>query len=210
MQMSKRRKCKIVISACVAAVCCTVLMGLHFARYDSTVQYQLYAKQEFGKLYDDSTAYYDVSCSDGPMVDTMLAKDIWVEILQDCESQDNSDNSSCLKTGSRWSHIYLANGIILLFLVLNMACVGFGVWFKQLVWVRIVGSISGVCLCCGHLVCVIVSAVYRLNSWGTLCSLSLAPSYASMSKDNPDKPYYVNDSWTYKEDGALILALFII
>jgi len=107
----------------------------------------------------------------------------------------------CYKKGSRWSAIYIINGIITLLLALNMGCVLIG--SKHLV-PRMMAGLSAPFLCCAHVGVCIATAVLRYTPPGMLCSLSNAPT------NWVGKPELVTDLWTYKKDGLFILICWVL
>ena len=93
------------------------------------------------------------------------------------------------------------NGILLLFILFNMICVGIGAFNAT---ARFLGACFAPFLCLTHFGIIISTGVFRFSDYGKLCALSkLYTNYTSS-----DEP--ADDAWTYEKDGTLILALWII
>jgi hypothetical protein len=107
----------------------------------------------------------------------------------------------CGMAGSRWSHIFLMQGLLFLFIMLNFGCIAVGAYKPVF---RLIGAWCASCLCCAHFGIIIATAVYRFRAVGKMCALS--EQWTNFSSDIED----TDDTWTYKSDGALILAIWII
>ena len=95
------------------------------------------------------------------------------------------------------------NGMLMVLLLLNLCCACVGAYKASF---RILGAICGYCLCCLHLVVLIITPALRFSKRGRLCAYSSAPTNYLGKDVDP----IVDDTWTYKKDGALIIALWII
>ena len=71
-------------------------------------------------------------------------------------SMDYECDEDCLKAGTRWSHVYIANGLILVCIILNFVCVAVGA-YKGIV--RVIAALFSLCLCIPHLGIIIESVV---------------------------------------------------
>ena len=115
------------------------------------------------------------------------------EIAVDCDSD-------CQKLGSRWSQIYIVNGVILLLIILNMCCVAIGAYHPVF---RCLGAVCAACFCCSQFGMIVATGVFRFSLYGRLCALSKRPTNWTSETE-------LDDDWTYEKDGNLILALWIL
>ena len=213
-------KTQIICSAVCYGVCALILAGFYLARFSSVVNGQTIAEDSMGAAYDSDIIYYDVGCilpaagayaevmarqGDSAMGEAAMkakgyesASDAWDNIKTISDDCDED----CLKAGTKWSDVYIANGIILLMIVCNMICVGIGACNAVC---RLTGSICANLLCCAHFGIVIATAVYRFRPMGALCSK--LPENTNIPTTEPAD---VDDAWTYVKDGELILACWII
>jgi len=95
--------------------------------------------------------------------------------------------------------VYIVNASVLLATVANMICIGFGGAF---VTSRMVGAWFASCLCVAHAGALVLTAVYRYNAMGMLCSLSTVSTNVGVDT--------IDDEWTYQADGRMIIFCFII
>lgn len=109
------------------------------------------------------------------------------------------DDAECYKGGNNWSKIFLANGILLILVVVNMLVIIKGTMTPIF---RLVGAWLAAALCLAHFGIVIYTAVYRFYPGGRICALDNTPTGASGDE--------VEDTWTYKKDASLMLALWIL
>ena len=110
-------------------------------------------------------------------------------------------DEDCLKAGSRWSHVYITNGMILVCIILNFVCVAVGAYKGML---RVIAALFSLCLCIPHFAIIIATGVYRFRTIGLLCAESLTPT------NKPSKDAEIDDSWTMRKDAQLILALWLV
>lgn len=108
-------------------------------------------------------------------------------------------DKNCRDNGSNWSYVFLINAIVLVAIIANMICVGFGGCIPSC---RYTGAVCASFLCLIHFAIIVMTGVYRYNSMGVLCSL--ATGSTNISSDSIDR------DWTYHEDGRLMIFLFII
>ena len=73
---------------------------------------------------------------------------------------DESCRNACYKRGSGWSDIFNAVATMYTFFFFNMICVGFGAYNAV---ARLIGRLSGVCLCLFSIAMIITTGVLRLN-----------------------------------------------
>lgn len=161
---------------------------------------QRYGPANFAYLPYKEAVVYDIACPD-TAVDKEDAEDV-VALKLEFSKTDCSKDKKCLYKGSQWSTIYLANGILLLLIALNMICVGVGSYKAM---PRLIGAWVAQILCCAHFAIIIVTAVFRFSIAGRLCAMNNVWTSAP-SSDADD----VSDAWTMKKDGSLILALWIL
>ena len=90
---------------------------------------------------------------------------------------------------------------MLLFLLCNMCCVGFGAYLPLF---RCLGAFCATCCCCAHFGIIVATGVWRFSLYGRLCALSKQATNWTSDDELP------NDDWTYEKDGKLILALWIL
>ena len=131
--------------------------------------------------------------------DIKEAEPLFREIKDDCRTSSGWTDRECWIKGTRWSIIYLVNGIILLFLPPVAIC-------------TLCGLREPVCRCAAAWGLIVVSlanffnlistAIFRFNARGKLCAMATYPTYFT------DEEF--DDSWTYEKDGQLILALWIL
>ena len=110
-------------------------------------------------------------------------------------------DEACLKYGTGWSHVILANAIIMVLLFCNLGCIIMGRIRPK--W-RLLASYLGFLLCLAHLGAIVTVAIFRFRTQGALCSLYTVPNNYTTSKVTT-----LNDDWTFEKDGALILALWV-
>ena len=123
------------------------------------------------------------------------AFDILVDLENDCD-QD------CIAKGSNWGNMYLANGLILTIIALNLLCAFVGTWKPM--WRFMAGSCANM-ICCAHFGIWIATGVARLGKLGRLCAMNRSGSnYPS------DDVSEANDDWTYEKDGKMLLAFWIL
>lgn len=95
--------------------------------------------------------------------------------------------------------VYIVNASVLLATVANMICIGFGGAFLTS---RMVGAWFASCLCVAHTAALVLTAVYRYNAMGMLCSLSTVSTNVGIDS--------IDDEWTYQSDGRMLIFCFII
>ena len=186
------RKMSIVCSACCFGVVALIMMSLYWARAQSVTNMQ---EHKYAPTYSVSETIiaYDVSCG-APFTDDDAAMQIMIDGKGKCDED-------CQKAGSRWSHVFIINGVILSLMLVNFCCVCCG---SRIAFARFCGAICACCICCAHIPIILASAVYRFRPQGMFCALSERPTYY---EDTEKKP---TDQWTYAKDGALILGLLLI
>ena len=114
-------------------------------------------------------------------------------------------DKECWRKGSEWSTLFIVNGLLWLFMALNMACVAVGAYKPMF---RFIGACVACPLYCFHFAMLIVTGIFRFRAAGALCALDESPNnYEELDKNK--QPQF-NDSWTYKKDGELIMAIWII
>ena len=123
------------------------------------------------------------------------------EYIKDFQESCDGDED-CLKAGSRWSHVFLANGILMAVIALNMVCVAVGAYKAT---IRTVAAYFAVCIYCAHFGTIVATGVYRFRPIGMACAMSEKATNAPT-----ENVVDINDDWTYKKDGTLLLALFIV
>ena len=87
----------------------------------------------------------------------------------------------------------MVNGIVLVLIACNSALAMFGAFYF---FPRLIAMVLNLFLTAAHFCCVIATAVFRFRALGKLCALSIQPT----KKDNVE--------WTYRNDAALIAALW--
>ena len=65
-------------------------------------------------------------------------------------------------------------------------------------------AIVSIALCIGHFAIIIATASYRFGPFGELCALNKAPTMLASADEQP------TDSWTYVNDGILIIVLWVL
>ena len=168
-----------------------ILAGFWIARLDSVMKAQSRYEEITGVT--ESIVIYDVSCYIDPFSHNIRAEEV-AEEARDCLL-----DKSCRDLGSNWSSVYLSNAIVLLALVANMICVGFGSCIPMC---RLTGAWFASFLCLAHFAVIVVTGVYRYSSMGVLCSLATGSS--NITSDS------VDDDWTYEKDARLMVFLFVI
>lgn len=201
---SKKKKLMIWICALVTAILCLVFAALYLARFNSVVLWQDAASNPDFVVYDTScyslaavtglSKTGGVSLGDELWTDPEEALSLRNEIAVDCDAD-------CQKLGSRWSVIFILNGILLLLVLLNMCCVGVGAYVPIF---RCLGACCAPWCCCAHFAIIVMTGVFRFSLYGRLCALSKGATNWTSKDDAPD------DDWTYEKDGQLILALWIL
>jgi hypothetical protein len=100
---------------------------------------------------------YDVACYYGPFTDDK-------EALQTAiDAKDCLKDKSCRDFGSNWSSVFFVNAVMMLAIVANMVCIGYGACKPKC---RIVGGWCAALLCVAHLAILIVTAFYRFKAMG--------------------------------------------
>lgn len=117
------------------------------------------------------------------------------ELHRDC-------GDDCVKKGTQWSIVILANGLLMVFLFCNLGCVCIGRIKPK--W-RMMSTYVGFILCLGHLTLIVFTGMFLFSPQGQLCSLNLEKTNAFSPKVKS-----VNDVWTYEKDGLLIKILWIL
>ena len=107
-----------------------------------------------------------------------------------------------IEEGTKYSHVFLVNALLMTFFFINMIMVVVG---AHKLMVRLIAGYCAIALCIAHFCTLIATAVYRFRAVGRLCTYVDQPSNAPN-----DKPEDLNDDWTLKKDASLILALWII
>ena len=130
--------------------------------------------------------------------DNEKAFDLMVEVRDGCDG-----DLDCLRMGSGWSHIILANAILMIFLFCNLGCIVMGRIKAK--W-RLMASYVGFALALAHLGIIVAAAIYRFRPAGALCSLIEGAATNAPTQVKAD----LNDDWTYEKDGSLILALWVL
>ena len=82
-------------------------------------------------------------------------------------------DKDCRDRGSQWSTVIFFNSVILVAILLNMICIGFG---SIMPTCRLVGAYFASIFCLLHLAVIVMSAVLRYNSMGMLCAMSSGPT----------------------------------
>ena len=119
---SRETKKYILIFALVNACICLIFGSLYLSRFDAAMTIQERAEIRDGHpIYKgpaaDRIMYDTLSCA-GPYSDPETVHEI--SISMDCDSD-------CRKEGSRWSHVFLSNGLLMMMLMTNLLCVSCGV-----------------------------------------------------------------------------------
>ena len=117
------------------------------------------------------------------------------ELYDDCDED-------CMKEGTNWSAIILANGIMMILLFCNLGCVIMG---RIKAFWRVLAAYTGFIIFLANLAILATTGYYRYRTQGSLCAL-----YTEMSHAPTTEPLDVNDDWTFEKDGSLILALWLI
>lgn len=118
-----------------------------------------------------------------------------VELNKDC-------GDDCLKKGTQWSYMLLANGLLMIMLFCNLGCVCMGRIKPK--W-RMMSTYVGLILCLGHIVILVFTGMFLFRPQGQLCSLNLGKTSAATPKLKN-----LNDTWTYQKDGMLLQILWIL
>lgn len=116
--------------------------------------------------------------------------------------KNDCTDKSCGQMGSGWSHIILANAILMILLFCNLGCIIMGRIRAK--W-RLLGAYAGFALALAHFGILIAAAIYRFRPQGALCSLDL--TLTDFPTSNPKDS---GDSWSFEKDGSLILALWVL
>lgn len=127
--------------------------------------------------------------------DRDTAFDELLVVHQDC----GDDCGSC---GTNWSKLLLMNGIIMILVALNQACIMIG---RHKAFFYLIGAYCGAIICLLHVAALVITVIFRFNTPGRICSLSTLPTNYYSSKAGE-----FNDMWTYSKDGTLILSLWIV
>lgn len=183
---------QIICSACCFGVVALIMMSLYWSRAGSVDIMQKQCDLVSNNCSDEGVIAYDVNCG-APFTDDAAAFEI-MKNGGDCDED-------CKKAGSRWSHAFLANGLILTLMLLNFCCVCCG---SKIAIARLCGALCACCICCAHIPIILSTAVYRFRPQGMFCALSERPTFYEEVLKRP------TDQWTYAKDGALILLLFLI
>ena len=102
------------------------------------------------------------------------ANTLMEDIYNECkEDPDYDDLQDCFRGGAKWSHIYAANAVILLGVAFSSLTTFFGIFLPV---IRIVAGCALNLFCFLNFLLFIVTAVYRFNSWGTLCAMNKIPT----------------------------------
>ena len=118
------------------------------------------------------------------------AKEYLTQLTEDgCTLEDDS---SCFYAGCRWSVIYNLNGVTMLLIAANTILLTVGVWSFH---ARALGACCSSALCCLNVACIITTAVFRFNTWGSLAALStMNVKYDSSSDSGLVYPPTFSDS----------------
>lgn len=138
--------------------------------------------------------FYDINCG-APFNNPEMAMGIQQDLDKEC------DTNMCKMQGSRWSHIYGANAILLTLVFINMVLLCCG---TNRVIPRIASAICAVSLCVMQFGTLIATGVYRFRLQGMLCGMSQRPT------NYTDRVSAPNDMWTYEKDGMLIMMIWMI
>jgi len=103
----------------------------------------------------------------------------------------------CMKRGTGWSEAFNFNAAMLILMSLNFITMTIGAfWYYP----RLIGTFCNCCCGCCHFAAFTVALAYRTNPLGAYCSANVAGiQYEGNGK--------YNDSWTYKKDGGVLMAL---
>ena len=134
---------------------------------------------------------YDKQC--GPPYDD-------IEYVNELSTGFDCDRD-CRDTGTRFSHVLISNGVLMMLIMVNFICVGIGNFYTVC---RMVGALTALCLAFTHFIILLATAVYRLRTFGLICAESMTPTYLSQAGKT------ATDGWTMKKDADLILALWIM
>ena len=148
-----------------------------------------------------------IRSGDFPLIDNLDGKEVYTDndlaigyfadIIEDC-----GNDWTCYSRGTRWSGLFLGEGIVLLFTAL------------MYLWVALSACVAscraGAVQCMGTMCCVnfgmlIVAGVRRFSPQGNLCSI-----YNQATNAPSDSFEDLNDDTTYQTDGATILAAFVM
>ena len=131
-------------------------------------------------------------CTD--FVDLDRAKYLQDLIKTDCDAD-------CMKEGTRWSLIFLFNGLTMALLSFTYLLIAIG---SRYFTTRIIGACLNCFLSCVHFATIVTTAIYRFNTKGKLAAICIAPSYFEGSDTG-----VIGNSWTFKKDGDLILTIWV-
>ena len=87
------------------------------------------------------------------------------DFIESCDG-----DADCMLSGSKWSVLFIVNGLLMLFLMFNMVCVGFG---TKMPACRVTGAIVGGILGLVNFAMIVTTAVYRFSAIGMLCSMDV-------------------------------------
>jgi hypothetical protein len=115
----------------------------------------------------ENTICYDVGCNTSGITDFGDLVDAGIYLS--AQASFCLGDEDCLNKGSKWSHIFLMNGLILICITLNYICIAVGA-HKPLM--RLIAAWVAPFLCCAHIGIIIATAVYRFSDAGKICALS--------------------------------------
>ena len=107
-----------------------------------------------------------------------------------------------MKEGTRWSLIFLFNGITMASLSFTYFLIAIG---SRYFTTRIIGACLNCFLSCVHFATIVTTAIYRFNTKGKLAAICLAPSHF----EGVDSETLLGSSSTFKKDGDLILTVWV-
>ena len=120
---NKRHKQMILGQAICVGLISFIFMAFYWARFSSVDNIQKLTKDYYDLTNQDlDFIAYDTGCG-APYSDAQEAANLLIDLAQDCYTDED-----CRKAGSRWSHIYVSMGTILLLVFLTTICVCIGVY----------------------------------------------------------------------------------
>merc|ERR1712156_300107 len=224
---SLREKLRIFIPVGLLMIGCIIFMGLWFARFASVSNLQTIDKDNNPNHKDDVVAY-DVYCSTTQVALKTIylkdpngresginalktektgdkSRDLWTDaekaygfmenIYEDCDED-------CMNAGSAWSMVLLMNGLLMIFIFLNLGCVIMG---RIKAFWRVLAAYAGFVIFLVNLAILSVTGYLRYRPQGALCSVNADYTHAPNTNHKD-----VDDSWTYEKDGSMMLGLWLV
>ena len=111
-------------------------------------------------------------------------------------------DEDCVNAGTGWSMVMLMNGLLMVFIFLNLGCVIMG---RIKAFWRVVAAYAGFVIFLVNIAILSVTGYLRYRPQGALCSVNADYTHAPNTNHKD-----VDDTWTYEKDGSMMLGLWLV